>query len=145
VYFKIAAFYCVSSKHWKLHSKVITPSRKIQLNRTGFFRKLNMINHREKKGPLWPSTEYTPDVCCTYSILDREQSLGKKEGLPTAPRNEYAAPTQRKIPIGRNRCACQSHLICSNIMLYIISRLNVDFINEHHINGSCWVDLIGYK
>ena len=29
-------------------------------------------------------------------------------------RNETALPTQRKIPIGRNRYACQSDLICSN-------------------------------
>ena len=32
---------------------------------------------------------------------------------------KYALPTQRKIPIGRNRCACQSNLICSNAMTFV--------------------------
>jgi hypothetical protein len=41
-------------------------------------------------------------------------------------RNETALPTQRKIPIGRNRYACQSNLICSNYAI-----LN-DFQSE------CW-------
>ena len=32
-------------------------------------------------------------------------------------RNKTALPTQRKIPIGRNRYACQSNPICSNYAL----------------------------
>jgi hypothetical protein len=44
--------------------------------------------------------------------LNREQSLGRKEGLSTTQQEtKYALPTQRKILIGQNRCACQSNLI----------------------------------
>jgi hypothetical protein len=58
-------------------------------------------------------------------ILDCERSLlsvgldfrarERKGGTAdNTSRNETALPTQRKIPIGRNRYACQSNLICSN-------------------------------
>jgi hypothetical protein len=48
-------------------------------------------------------------------ILDREQSLRGKEGLPTTHQEtKYALPAQRKIPIGQNQYACQSNLICTN-------------------------------
>ena len=80
---------------------------------------------------------------CTYFVivlcplistsvnLDREQSLGRKKRLPTTHQEiKYALPIQRKIPIGQNRCACQSNLICS-VNYAIISSLNVDFINKH--------------
>jgi hypothetical protein len=47
--------------------------------------------------------------------LDHKQSLRRKEGLPTTHQEtKYVLRTQRKIPIGRNRCVCQSNLICSN-------------------------------
>jgi hypothetical protein len=39
----------------------------------------------------------------------------RKGGLQTAHQEmKSALPTKRKIPIGRNRYACQSNLICSN-------------------------------
>jgi hypothetical protein len=39
----------------------------------------------------------------------------QEERLPTTHQEtKYALSTQRKIPIGQNRYACQSNLICSN-------------------------------
>jgi hypothetical protein len=40
----------------------------------------------------------------SHDSIDREQSIGRKERLPiTHQETKYALPTQRKIPIGRNR------------------------------------------
>jgi hypothetical protein len=47
--------------------------------------------------------------------LDFRGACERKGGTAdSTSRNESALPTQRKIPIGRNRYACQSNLICSN-------------------------------
>jgi hypothetical protein len=40
----------------------------------------------------------------SHDSIDREQSIGRKERLPiTHQETKYALPTQRKIPIGRDR------------------------------------------
>ena len=46
----------------------------------------------------------------------RPQAVPREKGglLTTHQETKYALSTQRKIPIGRNRYACQSNLICSN-------------------------------
>ena len=45
----------------------------------------------------------------------REQSLKKRRDCQQHS-TKYALPTRRKIPIGRNRCACQSNFISSNFV-----------------------------
>jgi hypothetical protein len=49
---------------------------------------------------------------------------GKEGLLTTNQETKYALPTQRKIPIGRNRYACQSNLVISN---YAINNFQTEY------------------
>jgi hypothetical protein len=64
------------------------------------------------------STCGVPTIDCERSLLSAGLDFRAREGkggtADNTSRNETALPTQRKIPIGRNRYACQSNLICSN-------------------------------
>jgi hypothetical protein len=63
-------------------------------------------------------------LCC---IAPRPRAVPwekAKEGLPIIhQKTKYVLPTQRKVPIGRNRCAYQSNLICSN---YAINNFQIE-------------------
>ena len=58
------------------------------------------------------------DIDCERSLLSAGldfRACERKGGMQTTHQEmKSALPTQRKIPIGRNRYACQSNLICSN-------------------------------
>jgi hypothetical protein len=67
---------------------------------------------------------YSPENISSYVFLSllRRQLLFPTPKYRSGERNDcrqhinatHTLPTQRKIPIGRNQCACQSNLICSN-------------------------------
>jgi hypothetical protein len=70
---------------------------------------------RKRKNRSPTVADFPIRVDCERSLLSAGldfRACERKGG--TADDTSTALPTQRKIPIGRNRYACQSNLICSN-------------------------------
>jgi hypothetical protein len=69
-----------------------------------------MITLHQVHLPIRLRSQYAGAVCTPRAVPKEKGGTADNTS-----RNEiYAMPTQRKIPIGRNRCACQSNLLCSN-------------------------------